>query len=149
MRHYGFSALFTWGNLDDFKHFLPRLFELTATEGFQAPDTESLYGRLAYARFDTWPKAEQNAVRAFAMAHWRASLADESADDPDAVLTGVMLFGEDLTPYLDVLREFAQCIEWFRAEAARGWRNAYLDETTTAAEERFRDWLDANADPRR
>jgi len=147
LRHYGFTAVFTWGSVEDFKHFLPRLLELTATEGFQAPDTESLYGRLAYAKFSTWPAAEQAAVRAFGMAHWRASLAHESADDPDAVLTGLMLLGEDLTPYLAVLREFPDDIEWFRAEAARGRRNAYLGATTVAAEQRFRDWLDSDIDP--
>jgi hypothetical protein len=75
LRHYGFTAMFTWGDVEDFKHFLPRLLELTATEGFLGPDTESLYGRLAYAKFDTWPEAEQTAVRAFAMAHWRAPLS--------------------------------------------------------------------------
>lgn len=149
LRYYALTAMFTWGGLDDFKHFLPRLLELAAVEGFQALDTESLYGRLAYSKFDTWPPTEQAAVRAFAITHWRASLADESADDPDAVLTGVMCLGEDLTPYLDVLREFPHYIQWFRAEHARGRRNAYLDETTIAAEQRFHNWLHTTIGPRR
>ncbi|MEM8677684.1 MAG: hypothetical protein AAGF83_28070, partial [Cyanobacteria bacterium P01_G01_bin.67] len=32
LNHYAFNAIFTWGEIDDFKHFLPRLLELTAFE---------------------------------------------------------------------------------------------------------------------
>jgi hypothetical protein len=60
-----------------------------------------------------------------------------------------MRFGDDLTPYLDVLREVPESIECYRAKYGRSWRNAFLDETTVAAEQRFRDWLDASTDDTR
>lgn len=139
--YYGFSAVFTWGTVEDFKHFLPRLFELTATDGFDPPGTETLYHRLAYARFDTWPPAEQEAVRVFARAHLQSALTDDDGDDPEAVLTGVMLLGEDLTPYLEIMAADPDAADLLRMRYATGFRNAYLTDETRPAERRLRGWL--------
>ncbi|WP_027341474.1 hypothetical protein [Hamadaea tsunoensis] len=141
LQYFVVSAVFTWGTVEDFKHFLPRMFELTATDGFVIPATETLYGRLAYAEFATWPPAEQEAVRVFSLAHLHSALVDdEDGDDPEAVLTGVMLMGEELTPYLALLGEHPEEAAILRDRCA-GWRNGYLTEETRPAEQRLDDWL--------
>ncbi len=35
---YATDALFVWGNVDDFRHFLPRIFELAVTYGQEFVD---------------------------------------------------------------------------------------------------------------
>jgi hypothetical protein len=77
LRQYVADSLMLWGDLDDLKHFLPRILEIAATEGFDFPDVEVVYGHLAYGSFATWPAAEQAAVRDLALAHWQAALAEE------------------------------------------------------------------------
>ena len=53
LKKYAFKALTTWGNADDFRHFLPRLFELEAVHPQRIVglvDPEILFGKLAYAQ---------------------------------------------------------------------------------------------------
>jgi hypothetical protein len=95
------DSLMLWGDLDDLKHFLPRILEIAVTDGFDFPDVEVVYGHLAYGSFATWPAAEQAAVRDLAMAHWRAALAGGvGLSHFEPVLTGIMLIEDDLGPYL-------------------------------------------------
>ncbi|WP_344620503.1 hypothetical protein [Dactylosporangium salmoneum] len=102
LRWYATDSLMLWGNLGDLKHFLPRILEIAATEGFEFPDVEIVYGHLAYGSFAAWPAPERAAVRDLAMAHWRMALA-EGVDlvHFEPVLTGIMLIEDDLTAYLE------------------------------------------------
>ena len=43
---FAFSLLLTCGEVEDFKHFLPRLFELTATTDLNSTDAEITIGKL-------------------------------------------------------------------------------------------------------
>src|SRR5687768_13278272 len=54
---YGFKALTTFGDVEDFKHFLPRLFEITVEDDF-AYDTAILFGKLKYADWQNWDEKE-------------------------------------------------------------------------------------------
>jgi hypothetical protein len=96
------DSLTLWGNLDDLKHFLPRILEIAALEGFDFPDLEIVYGHLGLGKLATWPEPERAAVRAFLMAHLRADLAEgvHQVYYFDPVLTGIMLIEDDITPYL-------------------------------------------------
>ena len=68
---YPFKAMTTFGDLDDYKHFLPRILELYAIDGGAARyDVSVLLGKLQYAEWESWPAAERVAVRAFLRA-WR------------------------------------------------------------------------------
>ena len=49
LRGYACDALLTWGALHDFKHFLPRIFEIVATDDFNWPDLEVVFGKLQQA----------------------------------------------------------------------------------------------------
>jgi hypothetical protein len=119
LRHFAASALTTWGGVDDFKHFLPRILEILATEGFLYPDSEGLYGRMAHGSFGRWPADEVEAVRLFARAHWADTLSRyPSAEPAESVLCGILLLGEEIEPYLE---------HWERALATEPARRHLAD----------------------
>ncbi|MBB5867335.1 hypothetical protein F4553_000714 [Allocatelliglobosispora scoriae] len=150
LRHFAFSALFTFGDLADLKHFLPRLFELAALESFHGPDLESLYGRLTYGGLPSWPAHEVAAVRAFTAAHWDAALAGQTASSADEVLCGALLIGEEPEPYLRRWGTSAahteELLSFLRTNTGaiidrRMLQNAYYGQGTLAAQQRVVAWL--------
>jgi hypothetical protein len=71
------KAISTWGDTNDLKHFLPRLFELTAL--LDTPyDVGILYQKLQDGAFQTWDAGEQNAINEFSLAMWDNLLDDDS-----------------------------------------------------------------------
>ena len=65
LRQYAMDAIYTWGTGDDFKHFIPRLFELLATEGDGFVDAAAVFSTLTFeswcsSHWRTWPEDEQN-----------------------------------------------------------------------------------------
>ena len=97
---YAFKALSTWGTEEDFKHFLPRLFELVAAG---TTIDEQLFHKLVYARppWRQWPVQEQQAIEDYLDALWsyRLSLSPEVAW-LDPLLWAYVEILDDLTPYL-------------------------------------------------
>jgi len=85
---YPFKAITTFGDLDDFKHFLPRLFELYLLRPEQARYDVSIFlSKLTYAKWHEWPTSEVVAIRAF-VAYWLQSAAASarfSERDPSAL----------------------------------------------------------------
>jgi len=61
---FAFAALYTWGTLNDFKHFLPRILELEA-EGTLGTDLQVVYGKLVHEEEGPWPDAERRALERF------------------------------------------------------------------------------------
>ena len=84
---YPIKAIATWGNVDDFRHFLPRWLELC-----NAPillGQRLVFSKLAYARWRTWPAQQQHAIRVFTLALWRRKIlvAEHGLrDDADCLL---------------------------------------------------------------
>lgn len=72
LERYTFKAMTTWGDTEDFKHFLPRIFELLAG-GSSVFDTITL-GKLEYGNWHTWQADEQEAMRHFLLAWCRERL---------------------------------------------------------------------------
>jgi hypothetical protein len=75
---YGMKAMTTWGSREDYKYFLPRLLELSATpEGEAELGTcvDEIVAKIHYADFATWPPAERAAVLAYLHAGWHALLS--------------------------------------------------------------------------
>lgn len=71
------KVISTWGDTNDLKHFLPRLFELTAL--LNTPyDVWILYQKLEDADFQRWNIEEQNAVNDVSIAMWDNLLNDNS-----------------------------------------------------------------------
>jgi hypothetical protein len=105
LEHYASSALLTWGTIHDFKHFLPRLLELT-TGGHSIghTDLEVIYSKLAEAEWNTWPDPERNAVDDFLRANWLLTLSTfpPPDEDIDSLLCALGSAIDDLTPYLQI-----------------------------------------------
>jgi hypothetical protein len=73
LHKYALKAMTTWGEEDDFKHFLPRLFELAADEllhGGGELMIETLFDKLHYTHWKNWPANEQQAFAEFLHAMW-------------------------------------------------------------------------------
>lgn len=72
------SAIFTWGTARDYKHFLPRIFELTAL--FRTPSYEIwiAFDKLKHEEFDNWPLNELEAIDEYLIALWEYILNDNS-----------------------------------------------------------------------
>ncbi|OQP57155.1 hypothetical protein A3860_11365 [Niastella vici] len=76
------KAMTTWGEVNDYKHFLPRMLELTATNN--APyDIEIIFSKLEYGNWQTWDEIEQKAIHEYMFALWENLLQDntEKAED--------------------------------------------------------------------
>lgn len=94
-----------WGDLDCYKHFLPRIFELTLTEG-EWPDTpspEMVFGVLRYGDWNKWPELEQGAVKRMLEAVWETLRSNPPMGfiDVDRWLCCISQCENDLLPYLD------------------------------------------------
>src|SRR5215471_10710000 len=63
LHSYAFAAMTTMGDVDDFRHFLPRILELLKDDGFLASvDREVVLSKLRYGHWGTWVEEEQSAV---------------------------------------------------------------------------------------
>ncbi|MEO4005260.1 hypothetical protein [Flavobacterium sp. CAU 1735] len=99
LSRYAFKAITTWGNTDDFKHYLPRIFELLSTTDFIV-DTFVVLGKLNYANWKTWPAEEQKAINDFLMAWWIDSIKHQNYFNNDLFIEIYKLF-EVINPLLD------------------------------------------------
>jgi hypothetical protein len=101
---FAFDAILVWGDITDFKHFLPRIFELMST--LDAPtldmsDPAIIYGKLGYGDWLNWPQTEVTAVRHYLMSLWQAVLQSDPAHcDAEDWLCGISQAEEDLSSYL-------------------------------------------------
>ncbi len=82
LSRYAFKAMTTWGNETDFKHYLPRIFEITATTSFVV-DTFVVLGKLEYARWRAWPQEEQRAIELFLIEWWTDNARTQSHFDKE------------------------------------------------------------------
>ncbi|MCX6318912.1 MAG: hypothetical protein NTW29_16660 [Bacteroidetes bacterium] len=85
LSRYAFKAMTTWGDLYDFKHFLPRIFQLASTSGFIV-DTFVLLDKLAYGKWQEWAETEKEAVRQFLLAWWSDAIEHHSSFDKELYL---------------------------------------------------------------
>jgi hypothetical protein len=104
---YASSVFLTCGSAPDFRYFLPRIFEIAATDRDWWPSPEVAIGKLQRAEWQHWSSDERSAVRTFLMA-WLDCEARLAATGPDTydtpvddLLCGIALAGEDLAPYLE------------------------------------------------
>ena len=104
---FAWKALTTWGDVEDLKHFLPRLLELTAVDDCAPFEREVLFGKLKLADWQHRPEQERRAVDEYLHAIWRNCLKSEAGSVwLDELLCGLGNAGEDLKPYL---RTWTEC----------------------------------------
>jgi hypothetical protein len=74
-------AMTTWGEVEDFKHVLPRIAELIARREMGSYDpTIGLGCHLTYGKWREWPRREQEAVERFLLLLWEDVLVHH--EDP-------------------------------------------------------------------
>jgi len=65
------SALYTWGDVEHYKHFLPRICELISIKrDFSYVTLDEFHVKLEYAEWTKWPKNEQLAIKDYVTADW-------------------------------------------------------------------------------
>ncbi|MDQ2772459.1 MAG: hypothetical protein M3Y54_18385, partial [Bacteroidota bacterium] len=104
---YHFKAMTTWGNVNDFKHFLPRIFGLLADLPIEFDEWVAL-GKLNYGNYKNWPDEEKKAVLRFLLAFWQKLLAEKS-DIIDAY------FGGYFPAIANVYPDFSQLLQLWLA----------------------------------
>jgi len=102
---YSRKAISTWGNVRHFKHFLPRLLELTIEYRDEFLDLAVVFGKLKVAQFDAWPQSEQDAVNRFFDEYWEHQLGEEILgtfeDSIDTVLCAISSALPSVQRFLD------------------------------------------------
>jgi len=106
LNRFAFKSMTTWGDVRHFKHFLPRLLELALDDYESFNDPEVLLGKLAYAKWKTWPNYEQTAVNDFLMHFWEVQLSKTGRFPNDTqintVLGGLANACHSIRDYLDL-----------------------------------------------
>jgi len=98
---YSFNAMTTWGDPDDFRHFLPRIFELISADGGGWTIPEAVFAKLPYGQWERWPSDEQRAITSFFETLW-SNVLDHfphvfSAED---CLRCIAQADDEMAPYL-------------------------------------------------
>ncbi|MBD2766664.1 hypothetical protein IC235_02010 [Hymenobacter sp. BT664] len=106
---YHFKAMTTWGGVNDFKHFLPRLFELLSELPMDFDEWVTL-DKLNYGNYKNWPDNEKTVIHRFLLAFWKKLLTEESADI-DAGFAGYF------SAIANVYSDFGQLLQiWLAAD---------------------------------
>jgi len=140
---YSGKAMTTWGNANDFKHFLPRIYELTAE--FEAPCEEFVvFNKLEYGKWRTWPAVETEALERYLIVLWQVVLAREEGYSSDYLIPLVNIY-----PRFDELLQLWEEAEGDNAFVLLGeevyWNSAtvfshkHLDNPIRS--KRFHEWL--------
>lgn len=90
LSRYAFKAMTTWGDTDDFKHYLPRIFELLSTTDFIV-DTFVVLGKLEYGKWRTWAENEQTVIEIFLYAWWVDLIKSKAYFDKEAFIEIIKL----------------------------------------------------------
>lgn len=98
---YARRALSVWGDVSEFRHYLPRILELIARGRRGWLDVALFLGKLQQADWKSWPADEKAAIECFLRELFHATLS-EFPHWPRAgeVLRGISLAGEPLDWYL-------------------------------------------------
>lgn len=102
LTHYAGHAITTWGGVEDFKHFLPRILEVLSSGNDLGYGAEMIFCKFAYANCQDWPKEEKVAVGDFMMAVWKEILATEAPFEAADWICCIGITGEDLQSYLNI-----------------------------------------------
>ena len=101
---YAGSALYTIGDVDDYRHFLPRIIELAALgcEVWVGIDPPTIAVHLQYAEWLTWPDDEQAALLDVFRLVFDSALEQRPDIGLDAEdwLCALAVMGEDIAPHL-------------------------------------------------
>jgi len=110
---YAGSALTTAGSEGDYRHFLPRIIELSLTpQGWMGFDPEVIAGRLIYGHWLKWADDAQAAIlRAFTAAWIETRGQDVDSVDSTSHLCALAILGQDVAVLLNTWSSPASAAE--------------------------------------
>jgi hypothetical protein len=77
LSHFAGSSMTTWGDSNDYKHFLPRILDLTAE--IKTPyEIWIVFDKLNYGEWNNWPQIEQDVIYDFMISLWESIINGES-----------------------------------------------------------------------
>ena len=79
LRRFMSKAVTTYGNIQDYKHFLPRILELMQNLNSDFIDDFTTYEKLNYSEWETWDTKEIDAIDNYFLALWTKKIEDENA----------------------------------------------------------------------
>jgi hypothetical protein len=134
LREFASNVPHLGGDSDVLKHYLPRLFEILITTGFNWPDFEPLIGRLNFGAdkggvsWWTWPDEEQLAVNKFFQQAWARCLAEpvdltHTELSVDELLCGIGTVVFDVQLYLEKWLRFDEPFSARHLEVFLSWNN--------------------------
>ena len=105
LQQYATDALLVWGNEADFKHFLPRIFELEVAHGDEFVDPQVAMSKLTEAEWRYWPEPEQRSVERLLKLIWLCVITTEphplSGLEMNDWLSGIAQAESDISQYLE------------------------------------------------
>ncbi len=78
--HFMRSAISTYGGIEDYKHFLPRIFELMQLPKSEILDDFITFEKLNYSQWKTWKADEIEAIENYFMALWNETINNETSE---------------------------------------------------------------------
>jgi hypothetical protein len=115
LARFSWKAMTTWGDENDFRHFLPRVLELLsdARERRNLPELFVIFGKLRYGHYQSWPQQEQGAIIDYLLLLWQRILDSHPGGGEDSLLASdyleALLAGiDDLAPFLDAWHDRRQ-----------------------------------------
>jgi hypothetical protein len=107
------GAFLTIGGVEDFRYFLPRIFDISVHDPANANHPEIVIGKLQLSRWRKWPETEQRAIEEFLVAWFEWALANDLAEieegwlstETESVLCGAARTGILLRSWLARLEE--------------------------------------------
>ena len=148
LSYFAAKSMTTFGDEDDFKHFLPRLFELMSQgESVCNYGEEILIGKLGYANWTEWNEVEKSAVENFLMKliRYSSDFEKDKAYFTETFLAGIANAVEDITPYLnpwleDISVNKIYTLHYLVVDCHYGMSNVYLAKLP-AQRKQIKDWL--------
>jgi hypothetical protein len=132
LSYFAAKSMTTFGDEDDFKHFLPRLFEILIYDDFDFNE-EILFGKLDYAQWQNWDIKEKITIENFFRELIKTAFEFESEKSfqTEIYLAGIACAVEDITPYLELWLESIstnkiQTLKYFVVDCDYGMSNAFL-----------------------
>ena len=92
--HISRSAISTFGNVDHYKHFLPRILDVMSEPNSEILGDFTCFEKLNYGEWETWPDLEQRAIEHYFDVLWKTVIQDTNTNtyQIQAVFEVVLLY---------------------------------------------------------
>ena len=149
--YYAFKAMTTFGDLEDFKHLLPRIFELSAKHQLGV-NTFVIIGKLEYGNWENWDKEEKETIYNFLNSWWKYEINNNDYFDSEVLIEinkiiknlPRLLVNWNLSIETQGFRNFVELIEYDYHDLMN--KNKTYNEFNKEEVEIFKSWIQSNSD---